>query len=148
MEYKFLGYETAGDVKPLENCGYKLDSLLDLYNVLAEGVWREATCAPRMQSKWSDENKTLGQCSITAFLVQDIFCGEVYGIKRPDGNFHCYNVIGGKQYDLTIEQFGDEKDDLVYDNKHPQLRAVHFKKEEKYNRYLLLKSLLKGARGE
>lgn len=148
MEYKFLGYETAGDVKPLENCGYKLDSLLDLYNVLAEGVWREATCAPRMQSKWSDENKTLGQCSITAFLVQDIFGGEVYGIKRPDGNFHCYNVIGGKQYDLTIEQFGDEKDDLVYDNKHPQLRAVHFKKEEKYNRYLLLKSLLKGARGE
>ena len=148
MEYKFLGYETAGDVKPLENCGYKLDSLLDLYYVLAEGVWREATCAPRMQSKWSDENKTLGQCSITAFLVQDIFGGEVYGIKRPDGNFHCYNVIGGKQYDLTIEQFGDEKDDLVYDNKHPQLRAVHFKKEEKYNRYLLLKSLLKGARGE
>lgn len=148
MEYKFLGYETAGDVKPLENCGYKLDSLLDLYNVLAEGVWREATCAPRMQSKWSDENKTLGQCSITAFLVQDIFGGEVYGIKRPDGNFHCYNVIGGKQYDLTIEQFGDEKDDLVYDNKHPQLRAVHFKKEEKYNRYLLLKSLLKGVRGE
>lgn len=148
MEYKFLGYETAADVKPLENCGYKLDSLLDLYNVLAEGVWREATCAPRMQSKWSDENKTLGQCSITAFLVQDIFGGEVYGIKRPDGNYHCYNVIGGKQYDLTIEQFGDEKDDLVYDNKYPQLRAVHFKKEEKYNRYLLLKSLLKGARGE
>ena len=46
------------------------------------------------------------------------------------------------------ELFGDEKDDLVYDNKHPHLRAVHFKKEEKYNRYLLLKSLLKGARGE
>ena len=148
MEYKFLGYETAGDVKPLANCGYKIDSLLDLYNVLADGVWREATCAPRMQSKWNDENKTLGQCSITAFLGQDMFGGEVYGIKRPDGNFHCYNVIGGNQYDLTIEQFGDEKDDLVYDNKHPQLRAVHFKKEEKYNRYLLLKSLLKGVRGE
>ncbi len=147
MEYKFLGYETAGDVKPLADCGYKLDSLLDLYDVLSDGVWREATCAPRMQSKWSEENKTLGQCSITAFLVQDIFGGEVYGIKRPDGSFHCYNVIGGKQYDLTIEQFGDERDDLVYDNKHPQLRAVHFKKEEKYNRYLLLKSLLKGVRG-
>ena len=129
MEYKFLGYETAGDVKPLADCGYKLDSLLDLYDVLSDGV------------------KTLGQCSITAFLVQDIFGGEVYGIKRPDGSFHCYNVIGGKQYDLTIEQFGDERDDLVYDNKHPQLRAVHFKKEEKYNRYLLLKSLLKGVRG-
>ena len=147
MEYKFLGYETAGDVKPLADFGYKLDSLLDLYDVLSDGVWREATCAPRMQGKWKEESKTLGQCSITAFLVQDIFGGEVYGIKRPDGSFHCYNVIGGKQYDLTIEQFGDERDDLVYDNKHPQLRAVHFKKEEKYNRYLLLKSLLKGVRG-
>ena len=128
MEYKFLGYETAGDVKPLADCGYKLDSLLDLYDVLSDGVWREATCAPRMQSKWNEENKTLGQCSVTAFLVQDIF-------------------NNGAQYDLTIEQFGDERDDLVYDNKHPQLRAVHFKKEEKYNRYLLLKSLLKGVRG-
>ena len=89
MEYKFLGYETAGDVKPSANCGYKLDSLLDLYNVLSDGIWREATCAPRMQSKWNEDNKTLGQCSITAFLVQDIFGGEVYGIKRPDGSFHC-----------------------------------------------------------
>ena len=88
MEYKFLGYETAGDVKPLADCGYKLDSLLDLYDVLSDGVWRESTCAPRMQSKWNEENKTLGQCSITAFLVQDIFGGEVYGIKRPDGSFH------------------------------------------------------------
>ena len=134
MEYKFLGYETAGDVKPLENCGYKLDSLLDLYNVLAEGVWREATCAPRMQSKWSDENKTLGQCSITAFLVQDIFGGEVYGIKRPDGNFHCYNVIGDCVFDLTSEQFGDEK--LDYTNNPEQFREVHFAKEEKYQRFL------------
>ena len=88
-----------------------------------------------------------GQCSITAFLIQDIFGGEVYGIKRPDGNFHCYNVIDGKQYDLTIEQFGDEAKSLVYDNTNPQLREVHFRKEEKYNRYLLLKSLLKGVRG-
>ena len=100
-----------------------------------------------MQANWTSENKTYGQCSITAFLIQDIFGGEVYGIKRPDGNFHCYNVIDGKQYDLTIEQFGDEAKSLVYDNTNPQLREVHFRKEEKYNRYLLLKSLLKGVRG-
>lgn len=147
MEHDFLGRETAAEVKPLEGCGYKLDSLLDLYEVLNDGIWREATCAPRMQSKWSEDNKTLGQCSITAFLIQDIFGGEVYGIKRPDGNYHCYNVIGGRQYDLTIEQFGDERESLVYDDKHLQLREVHFRKEEKYNRYLLLKALLKNARG-
>ena len=147
MEYKFKGHETAGDVKPIKNCGYKIDSLLDLYDALSDGIWRTATCAPRMQAKWCPENKTYGQCSITAFLVQDIFGGEVYGIKRPDGNYHCYNVIDGKQYDLTIEQFGEEAESLVYDDKYPQMREVHFRKEEKYNRYLLLKSLLKGVRG-
>ena len=147
MDYKFLGNETAADVKPLENCGYMLDSLKDLYDVLSDGIWRADTCAPRMRDDWSVENKTLGQCSITAFLVQDIFGGEVFGIIRPGGNYHCYNVIGGNQYDLTIEQFGDEAPLLVYDNSNPQSREVHFAKEEKYQRYLLLKNLLKEKRG-
>ena len=148
MEYRFLGHMTAGEVKPLDNCGYELDSLLDLFNVLSDGLWRIETCAPRLRPEWSEENRTLGQCSITAFLVQDIFGGEVFGIPLPDGNYHCYNVISGQQYDLTIVQFGDKADELVYDNCNPQSRAVHFAKEEKHERYLLLKSLLKEARGK
>ena len=147
MEYKFLGHETAAEVKPLENGEFRVDSLLDLFDVLSDGIWRAETCAPRMRSDWSPDNMTLGQCSITAFLVQDIFGGEVYGILRPGGNYHCYNVIGGRQYDLTIEQFGDETGSLVYDNSNPQSREVHFAKEEKYERYLLLKKLLKERRG-
>ena len=54
------------------------------------------------------ENMTLGQCSITAFLAQDIFGGDVYGVLRSGGNYHCYNVIGDCVFDLTSEQFGDE----------------------------------------
>ena len=147
MEYLFLGNETASEVKPLDNCGYRLESLKELYDVLSDGIWRADTCAPRMRADWSEENKTLGQCSITAFLIQDIFGGEVYGILRPGGNYHCYNVIDGKQYDLTIEQFGKEANELVYDNSNPQSREVHFAKVEKYERYLLLKDLLKTKRG-
>ena len=147
MEYKFLGHETAAEVKPLGNSELRLDSLLDLFDVLSDGIWRAETCAPRMRCDWSLENMTLGQCSITAFLVQDIFGGEVYGILRPGGNYHCYNVIGGRQYDLTIEQFGDEAESLVFDNSNPQSREVHFAKEEKYERYLLLKQLLRERRG-
>ena len=147
MEYKFLGHGTADEVKPLSDCSLRLDSLKDLYDVLSDGIWRAETCAPRMRDEWSEDNKTWGQCSITAFLVQDIFGGEVYGILRPGGNYHCYNVIGGRQYDLTIEQFGDEAESLVYDDKNPQSREVHFAKEEKYQRYLLLKSLLEKAVG-
>ena len=147
MEYGFLGHETACEVLPRGNSEYRLDSLLDLFNVLSDGIWRIETCAPRLRPDWSEANKTLGQCSITAFLVQDIFGGEVYGILRPGGNYHCYNVIGGKQYDLTIEQFGEEAGTLVFDNTNPQSREVHFAKEEKHERYLLLKRLLKEARG-
>ena len=143
MEYKFLGHETASDVKPLADCGFETGSLLELYDVLSDGIWRAETCAPRMREEWSKDNKTWGQCSITAFLIQDIFGGEVYGVLLPDGNYHCYNVIVGRQYDLTIEQFGDKASDLVYDNKNPQSRDVHFAKEEKHGRYLLLKNLLK-----
>lgn len=147
MDYIFLGHETAADVKPLENSGYRIGSLLELYDILSDGIWRAETCAPRMRDDWSSGNKTLGQCSITAFLIQDIFGGEVYGILRPGGNYHCYNVIDGKQYDLTIEQFGSEAKELVYDNSNPQSREVHFAKKEKYERYLLLKRLLKELRG-
>ena len=83
---------------------------------------------------------TLGQCSITAFLAQDIFGGKVYGILRPDGNYHCYNVVGDCVFDLTSEQFGDEK--LDYENNPEQFREVHFAKTEKRERYEYLKEQL------
>ena len=90
---------------------------------------------------WSKDNMTLGQCSITAFLAQDIFGGEVYGIPRSGGNYHCYNVIGDCVFDLTSEQFGDEV--LSYENNPIQSREVHFSKEEKRLRYEYLKEELK-----
>ncbi len=40
------------------------------------------------------------------FSCQDIFGGKVYGVLRPGGNYHCYNVIGDWRFDLTSEQFG------------------------------------------
>ena len=101
--------------------------------------WSAETCAPRLRGKWSKTDPTCGQCSVTAFLAQDILGGEVLGIPRPDGNYHCFNVIDGEVYDLTSEQFGDEK--LDYASGVPQLRETHFAKEEKKERYLLLKKL-------
>ena len=65
----------------------------------------------------------------------------MYGVPRPDGNFHCYNVVGGCRFDLTSEQFGDEV--LVYENNPEQFREVHFAKEEKKQRYEYLKKKLK-----
>ncbi len=139
-EYRFYGWEHA--LVPAVTEEYPtIRTPQDLYDALLQ-LWSAETCAPRMRDRWSSDNPTCGQCSITAFLAQDIFGGRVYGIRRPDGNYHCYNVIGDCVFDLTSEQFGDEV--LCYEDNPEQLREVHFAKEEKRLRY----EYLKGALGE
>ena len=140
-KYNFYGWQDA-DVLPINDEYKAVRDGRHLYELLSE-IWCANTCAPRMREDWTLDNKTLGQCSITAFLAQDIFGGEVYGILRPGGNYHCYNVIGNHVFDLTSEQFGDEK--LCYENNPIQSREVHFAKEEKRLRYEYLKNVLKQA---
>lgn len=138
MDYRFYGWEQA-NVTPINNMYKGIQSPIDLYDALSD-IWCANTCAPRMRQDWSKDNKTLGQCSITAFLAQDIFGGKVYGIERLGGNFHCYNVIGDCVFDLTSEQFGDEV--LCYVSNPEQFREIHFSKEEKRLRYEYLKDEL------
>lgn len=128
--YLFYGWETA-DIRN----EYGLTPR-DCYDLLCD-VWSADTCAPRMRGDWSPENKTLGQCSITAFLMQDLFGGKVYGVPLSDGNFHCFNAAGGCVFDLTSEQFGSVR--LDYGNCPEQSREAHFAKEEKRRRYEQLK---------
>lgn len=139
--YKFNGSENAKRI--VKDTDYKgISTPCDLYDFLTN-VWCKETCAPRLQDKWSINNKTLGQCSITAFLVQDIFGGKVYAVKTANG-IHCYNVIDNLYFDLTSEQFENSAKYLDYSELIPQSRddEHHFKKEEKYQRYLYLKNKL------
>ncbi|MBP5285769.1 MAG: hypothetical protein ILO34_06630 [Kiritimatiellae bacterium] len=115
-------------------------SLGGLYRLL-RGCWRRETCAPRLQKKWSESDPTCGQCSITAFLAQDIFGGGVYGVPNSDGGFHCFNVVGGAVFDLTSEQFDHP---LEYTMDFPQSREMHFAKAEKKSRYETLVASLVG----
>lgn len=140
MAYGFYGWENA-DVSPVNGEYPSIRSPRDLYDALSE-IWCADTCAPRMRREWSEDNKTKGQCSVTAFLAQDIFGGRVYGIPLEDGNVHCYNVVGGCCFDLTSEQFGEAAKGLVYENNPEQFRELHFAKEEKRQRYLKLKEAL------
>lgn len=132
MGYKFYGWQGAAKIKSVNSYYTGITTPQQLYDALLS-IWCEYTCAPRLRNEWSIDNITLGQCSITAFLVQDIFGGDVYGILRPGGNYHCYNVFEDVVFDLTSEQFGDEK--LDYENNPIQERNVHFAKEEKRLRY-------------
>ncbi|MBO4243326.1 MAG: hypothetical protein IKT14_03130 [Clostridiales bacterium] len=139
MAYVFYGHEDA-DVHSESSIYPGIETPYDLYDALSD-IWCADTCAPRMRHEWTKENRTLGQCSITAFLCQDIFGGDVRGILRPGGNYHCFNVVDGHVFDLTSEQFGDEV--LDYSDAPLQSREVHFAKEEKRLRYEQLKALLK-----
>lgn len=129
----FYGWETAvlRDARGL--------TPRDYYDLLS-GLWSAESCAPRMRADWSPENPTLGQCSVTAFLMQDLFGGEVRGVPLGDGNFHCFNAVDGCVFDLTSEQFGSLR--LNYENCPEQSRETHFAKAEKRQRYELLKSRL------
>ena len=135
-EYHFYGAEST-DIQDSRGLNPK-----DYYDILSK-IWCAETCAPRLRNKWSADNKTMGQCSVTAFLMQDVFGGEVYGILRPGGNYHCFNVVGDCIFDLTSEQFGDEVLDYSVCTK--QSRDIHFASEEKRKRYEYLKAKLTEA---
>ena len=139
MEYKFYGWESP-DVKPVADEWQWIENQRHLYDLLC-CCWTADTCGPRFRPNWSDENPTLGQCTITSFLVQDIFGGEVYGIALPGGITHCYNVVGDSLFDLTSEQFGNTV--LEYRKENPQRREVQFADATKKARYELLKQKLK-----
>ena len=134
--YRFYGWQSA-DIADERGLTPR-----DYYDLLS-GIWSADTCAPRMRRGWSPENPTLGQCSITAFLMQDIFGGKVLGVPLGDGNFHCFNIVGGCVFDLTSEQFGDET--LDYSNCPEQRREDHFAKAEKRRRYEALRDRLTEA---
>ena len=110
-----------------------------LYDALLN-AWCADTCAPRMRDQWTPDNPTLGQCSITAFLVQDLMGGRVYGVPLEDGSVHCFNVVDDCVFDLTSEQFGGRA--LDYENRPEQRREDHFAKAEKKARYELLRARL------
>ncbi len=135
---KFFGAESAAELVR-ETIYSGIQTPLDLYDALKK-CWCAETCAPRMRRDWSEDDPTLGQCSVTSFLVQDLFGGMVYGIPLEDGNYHCFNVVGDTVFDLTSEQFSGRI--LDYELNHEQTRARHFLKAEKKERYELLSGKL------
>ena len=109
--------------------------LKQVYQILLK-VWTKDTCAPRMRMEWENNHPSYGQCSVTAYLIQDLFGGEVRSIKLADGSNHCFNIIDGKLFDLTSPQFTS---DLSYENSEARTKEELLQNTEKNERYLLLK---------
>ncbi len=130
---------------PFYGAEYVPEEVRKLYRDLSH-VWCAETCAPRMRKNWSPSNPTLGQCSITSFLAQDFFGGQVRGALLPNGDVHCFNVLDGKIFNLTSGQLEEHETD--YAGGILQSREEHFAKAEKRERYELLRRLLTEYRAE
>ncbi len=139
-QHRFYGHERVGQIHSITKEYPRIHTPLDLYDALRE-IWCASTCAPRLRQRWTEDNCTLGQCSITSFLAQDIFGGEVMAIPRPGGTVHCFNRIGDVDFDLTSEQY--KENEISYEIRAVQSREQHFAKEEKRLRYEYLKAKLK-----
>lgn len=74
-----------------------------------EELWCRETCYEPQQHKWSEQNPSLGQCFVTALVVNDFFGGEIYKVKSSNGVSHYFNAVDGVTIDLTSTQFPDSE---------------------------------------
>ncbi len=141
MEYGYYGAEHQ-DVSAINEAYPGISTPGELYRALT-GVWCLETCSPSLRHMWSPENMTVGQCSITALLAQDIFGGAIYGMDLPGGAVHCYNVAQGRAFDLASEQFGEEAAKLCYEGNRLIDRKDQLSDKGKLERFELLKKRLR-----
>lgn len=97
--------------------------------------WNLQTCAPGLRDEWSEENPSLGQCAITALIVNDFFGGKIMRCMASSGS-HYYNLIYDEIVDLTVEQFLGEIP--RYEKGEERTREYLLGNEDTKNRYLLL----------
>lgn len=76
-----------------------LDQLLEHVRSALKSAWSIET-----SSKWLPENPALGQCGVTALVVQDLLGGDILKTRTGDA-WHFYNRIGGKRMDFSEGQF-------------------------------------------
>lgn len=114
---------------------------MDIYELkqFLSSSWSLETCSPGLIDNWSLNNKALGQCAITALIVNDYFGGKIMRCMTSSGS-HYYNLIAGEIVDLTVEQFLGETPKYEYGKE--RTREYLLSNEDTKKRYLLLKSKL------
>jgi len=64
----------------------------------------QASWSAASSNKYTPQNPALGQCGVTALVVNDIMGGEILK-TRTNGMWHFYNKINGTIIDFTQSQF-------------------------------------------
>ncbi|MBP9728113.1 MAG: hypothetical protein KBD27_01915 [Candidatus Moranbacteria bacterium] len=81
-------------------------NLADLEKALQKSWSKETSYSPE---SWTVDNPAVGQCAITALVVNDYHGGEIVwaDVALSDGQAisHYFNLINGKEIDLSRSQF-------------------------------------------
>ena len=108
--------------------------VLEELKKILELSWNKNTCTPSMQDSWDENNKALGQCAVTALIVNDFLGGRIMRCMCESGS-HYYNIINEHIIDLTSSQFKQTPD---YDEGEKRAREYLLSNEDTKKRYLLL----------
>lgn len=110
----------------------------ELKQLLVES-WDKDTCSPGLREEWNEENPSIGQCAITALIVNDYFGGKIMRCMAYNGS-HYYNMIDDELIDLTVEQFLGRIPD--YEHGEERTREYLLGNEDTKSRYMQLKDNL------
>jgi hypothetical protein len=69
-------------------------------------AWRQDTSLT--PDDWSPRNPSVGQCAVTALVVQDLFGGELLRGCIGEGTHYWNRLPDGQEVDLTSDQFDGE----------------------------------------
>lgn len=108
--------------------------LIEELTKILELSWNKNTCSPSLQDEWSENNKALGQCAVTALIVNDFLGGKIMRCMHESGS-HYYNLINDNIIDLTVSQFEKKPS---YEDGEKRTREYLLSNEDTKKRYLFL----------
>lgn len=113
------------------------------YPLLKQAIkesWSKDTTYEEIRDKWTKENKSYGQCAVTALLIQNYLGGEIYKADVKGEKYsHFWNVLpNGEVVDLTKKQFGNKE--IKFINVEIKDRGELMKNKDLKNRYEILRS--------
>jgi len=108
--------------------------ILNEVKEILEKSWTKETCSLGLRNIWTIDNKALGQCAVTALIVNDFLGGKIMRCMCESGS-HYYNLINNEVVDLTDSQFKEIPD---YKLGEERTREYLLSNIDTKNRYLLL----------
>ena len=103
-------------------------------------AWCRETAHPSYRDKWSEDNPSVGQCLVTALVIQDRYGGDIYSCKVGN-NSHFVNIVNERIIDKTADQFGGiSKIKYISGSFKIRSRELLLKNKDVKTRYQLLKS--------